>query len=113
MSDEPISEFSIEEQRRDGQVMITVRGDLDLASADQVGARLATLREAGEPALLNLDELDFMDSSGLRMVLDAAAASDATGWRFSLTHGTEQVQRLFESTRVTERLPIVPRPDAP
>jgi anti-anti-sigma factor len=113
MSDEPISEFSIEEQRWDGQVMITVRGDLDLASADQVGARLATLREAGEPALLNLDELDFMDSSGLRMVLDAAEASDATGWRFSLTHGTQQVQRLFESTRVTERLPIVQRPDAP
>ena len=110
MSDEPISEFSIEEHVRNGQVVITVRGDLDLASADEVGARLASLREAGKPALLDLDQLDFMDSSGLRMVLDAAEASDATGWRFSLTQGTEQVQRLFESTRVTERLPIVPRP---
>jgi anti-sigma B factor antagonist len=103
-------EFSIEERRHDGTVVLTLRGDLDLASADVVRARLDELREAGEPALLDIDELDFMDSSGLRLVLDAAAASDKTGWGFSVTHGPEQVQRLFESTGVTERLPIVPRP---
>jgi anti-anti-sigma factor len=108
--DETPIEFSLEERRHDGTVVLTVRGELDLASAELVEARLAELRAAGEPALLDLDELDFMDSSGLRLVLNAAEASDATGWRFSLTHGPEQVQRLFESTRVTERLPIVPRP---
>jgi anti-anti-sigma factor len=110
MSDEPISEFSIEERRRNGTVLLTVRGELDLASADEVANRLDDLRDAGEPVLLDLDELDFMDSSGLRMVLNAAEASNATGWQFTLTAGPEQVQRLFESTRVTERLPIVPRP---
>jgi anti-sigma B factor antagonist len=109
VSDQPISEFRIEENRRDGAVVLTVHGDLDLVSADEVRARLAALRAAGQAALLDLDELDFMDSSGLRMVLEAAEASDATGWGFSLTAGTEQVQRLFESTRVTARLPIVPR----
>ena len=109
MSDEPISEFSVEEQRRDGKVVLTVHGDLDLASADVVRARLEGLRTAGEPALLDLDKLDFMDSSGLRMVLEAAEASDASGWSFAITPGTEQVKRLFESTRVTDRLPIVPR----
>jgi anti-sigma B factor antagonist len=109
MYDEDV-EFSIEERRHDGTVVLTLRGDLDLASADVVRARLDELREAGEPALLDIDELDFMDSSGLRLVLDAAAASDKTGWGFSVTHGPEQVQRLFESTAVTERLPIVPRP---
>jgi anti-sigma B factor antagonist len=110
MSDEPISEFTIEEHRRDGTVVLTLHGELDLASADEVAARLDALRAAGQPALLDLDALDFMDSSGLRMVLNAAEASDASGWAFSLTHGPEQVQRLFESTFVTDRLPIVPRP---
>jgi anti-sigma B factor antagonist len=110
MNHEPEVEFSIEERRHDGTVVLTLHGDLDLASADSVAARLEQLRAAGEPALLDLDELDFMDSSGLRLVLDAAETSDRTGWSFSLTHGPEQVQRLFESTAVTERLPIVPRP---
>jgi anti-anti-sigma factor len=110
MTYEPEVEFSIEERRHDGTVVLTLRGDLDLASAEVVGARLEELRAAGQPALLDIDELDFMDSSGLRLVLDAAEASDKTGWGFSLTHGPEQVRRLFESTAVTERLPIVPRP---
>jgi anti-sigma B factor antagonist len=110
MTYEPEIEFSMDERRHDGTVVLTLRGELDLASADVVSARLDQLREAGEPALLDIDELDFMDSSGLRLVLDAAEASDASGWPFSLTHGPEQVRRLFESTCVTDRLPIVPRP---
>jgi anti-sigma B factor antagonist len=110
MNDEQPVEFSIEEQRRGGTVVLTLHGELDLASVEIVGARLDELRAAGEPVLLDLDALDFMDSSGLRLVLNAAEASDAAGWPFSLTHGPEQVQRLFESTCVTARLPIVPRP---
>ena len=110
MTEEPVREFGIEEERRGGTVVLALRGELDLVSAEQVSARLEALRAAGEPVLLDIDELDFMDSSGLRMVLNAAEASDSSGWPFSLTHGPEQVRRLFEATRVTERLPIVPRP---
>ena len=110
MSDEPISEFSIQERRLDGTVVLTLRGELDLVNAETVAARLDALGTAGEPVLLDLDVLDFMDSSGLRVVLNAAEASDASGWPFSVTHGPDQIQRLFESTCVTARLPIVPRP---
>jgi anti-anti-sigma factor len=110
MSDEPISEFSIQERRLDGTVVLTLRGELDLVNAETVAVRLDALRTAGEPVLLDLDVLDFMDSSGLRVVLNAAEASDASGWPFSVTHGPDQIQRLFESTCVTARLPIVPRP---
>jgi anti-sigma B factor antagonist len=110
MSDEQISEFSIEERRLDGTVVLTLRGELDLVNAETVATRLDALRAAGQPVLLDLDALDFMDSSGLRVVLNAAEASDASGWPFSVTHGPDQVRRLFESTGVTERLPIVPRP---
>ena len=90
--------------------MLTLRGELDLVNAETVATRLDALRAAGQPVLLDLDALDFMDSSGLRVVLNAAEASDASGWPFSVTHGPDQVRRLFESTAVTERLPIVPRP---
>jgi anti-sigma B factor antagonist len=110
VSDEPPVEFRIDERRSGGTVVLELHGELDLVSVDLAAARLDALRAAGEPVLLDLDSLDFMDSSGLRMVLKAAEASDATGWPFSLTHGPEQVQRLFASTLVTDRLPIVPRP---
>lgn len=110
MHDEPIVEFRVDERREGATVVLTLHGELDLVSAEHVAARLDALRADGTPVLLDLDALDFMDSSGLRMVLNAAEVSDAGDWEFSLTHGPEQVRRLFESTCVTDRLPIVPRP---
>jgi two-component system OmpR family sensor kinase len=110
MSDDATEEFRIEEGRRDGVVVLRLRGDLDLASADAVAERLEALSAAGEPVLLDLDSLAFMDSSGLRVVLQAAETSRTSGWRFTLTPGSEQVRNLFASAGVTDRLPIEQEP---
>ena len=108
MTDETTDEFRIEEARRDGLVVLRLHGDLDLASADSVAARLESLSAAGDPVLLDLDNLAFMDSSGLRVVLQAAETSRTSDWRFNLTPGSEQVRNLFASAGVTDRLPIEP-----
>jgi two-component system OmpR family sensor kinase len=108
MNDDVSEEFRIEEGRRNGVVVLRLRGDLDLASADAVAERLDALSAANEPVLLDLDSLSFMDSSGLRVVLQAAETSRTSGWRFTLTPGSEQVRHLFASAGVTDRLPIEP-----
>jgi anti-anti-sigma factor len=110
MSDAPPEEFRIEEERLDGRVVLRLRGELDLASADAVAQRLDALAADDEPVVLDLDRLAFMDSSGLRVVLQAAETSRTTGWSFGLTAGSEQVQNLFASAGLTDRLPIVPAP---
>ena len=104
--DAPADEFTIEEHRRDGLVVLRCRGDLDLASADELAARLRDLSDELQPVLLDLDELEFMDSSGLRVVLQAAETSRERRWQFAMTPGSEAVQRLFESAGVADRLPI-------
>ena len=91
-------------------IVLRLRGDLDLASADAVTERLEALSAAGEAVLLDLDSLAFMDSSGLRVVLQAAENSRTSGWRFTVTPGSEQVRNLFASAGVTDRLPIAPEP---
>ena len=108
--DAPAHEFRIEEHRRDGLVVLSCTGDLDLASADQLAGRLRTLSDEHEPVLLDLDELTFMDSSGLRVVLQAAETSREGTWRFAMTAGSEAVRRLFDAAGVTDRLPIEPAP---
>ena len=110
MSDAPSEEFRIEEDRRDGTVVLRLHGELDLASADGVAQRLDALAAAGEAAVLDVDRLSFMDSSGLRVVLQAAENSRTSDWSFSVTAGSEQVRNLFASAGVTDRLPIVPAP---
>ena len=110
MSDAPREEFRIEEDRSDGTVVLRLHGELDLASADTVAQRLDGLAESGDPVVLDVDRLSFMDSSGLRIVLQAAETSRTSGWSFSLTAGSEQVRNLFASAGVTDRLPIVSAP---
>ena len=104
--DEPAEAFRIEESRTDGAVVLALHGELDLASADGVQQRLDALAAEGTPVRLDLDGLSFMDSSGLRVVLQAAERSRASGWAFTLTPGSEQVRSLFDSAGITSRLPI-------
>jgi anti-anti-sigma factor len=110
MSERPPEEFRIEEDRRDSAVVLRLHGELDLASADTVAQRLDAHAAAGDAVVLDVDGLSFMDSSGLRVVLQAAETSRTSSWSFSLTAGSEQVRNLFASAGVTDRLPIVPAP---
>ena len=68
----------------DRVAVVTLRGELDLAGAAALEQELARL-DAAEPdaIVLDLRDVDFMDSSGLRVVAVAARArrSAAAGWR--------------------------------
>lgn len=90
-----------------GRIRVCLRGELDLASAPGLGEALRRLRERRESVLLDLDELSFIDMSGLRVVLAAAdQASRDDGGGFAVTRGSPQVRRLFALVRLDGRLPL-------
>ena len=92
--------------------MLVLDGELDVATAGALEHQLIQAA-ADEPALLVLDlsELGFMDSTGLRAVLSAAERARHAAYEFAVVRGSSQVQRLFELTQVGERLRIVDRLD--
>jgi anti-anti-sigma factor len=98
--------LEVTELREAARVRIRLRGELDLATADLVADRLRRLRERRETVLLDLDELAFIDASGLRMVLTAAEDARNDGWAFAVTRGSERVRRLFELVGVYAQLPV-------
>jgi anti-sigma B factor antagonist len=53
----------------DGAARMTLIGELDIAVADEVEERLRRLREAGRRVRLDLSQLDFIDSSGVRAIV--------------------------------------------
>jgi anti-sigma B factor antagonist len=53
----------------DGAARVTLIGELDIAVADGVEERLRVLREAGRRVRLDLSQLDFIDSSGVRAIV--------------------------------------------
>jgi len=93
--------------------VITATGELDLSGAELLEAELERL--AAEPELatvvLDLRGLEFMDSSGLRLVVLADMQAREAGRRFVLVRGTETVHRVFEITKMSERLDFVADPE--
>jgi len=95
-------------QRQREAVTVQPVGELDLATVPVVDDHLCELQAAGFKQLsLDLRDVSFLDSTGLRMILVWDARSRAEGFVFSLVAGSPTVQRLFDLTRTTERLNFV------
>ena len=98
--------LEIIEVQDDGRIRVLLRGELDLAGAPTVSRHLRTLRERGETVLLDLDELAFIDMSGLRAILAAAEAASRDGGAFSVTRGSASVRRLTDLVQLDGQLPL-------
>jgi anti-anti-sigma factor len=94
-----------------GAPRLVVSGELDLASAEQLDAGLKQL-ESSEPDLIVLDlrELEFMDSTGLRTVIAADARARERGGRLVVVRAPEEVDRVFRLTRMDQHLELVDQP---
>jgi anti-anti-sigma factor len=101
-----LSLLAVMEVPEDGRVRVRLRGELDLAGAPAVAERLRRLRERHETVLLDLDELDFMDMSGLRVLLMAAEDAAGDGSPFTVTRGSRAVRRLLALAHVDGQLPL-------
>lgn len=95
-------------ERAGSRAVVRPAGDLDLGTAETVDARLREAREAGADELvLDLREVTFLGSTGLRLVLSWSRSSRADGFEFALVRGPRPVERIFELTRVSDSLQFV------
>jgi anti-anti-sigma factor len=100
--------FSVEREARGTAVRLVLTGDLDLATAAEGEAAILAAEENQPPLLiLDLSELGFMDSTGLRVIVSAASRARDDNRRLVLVKGPEVIQRVFEITRLAERLDMV------
>jgi anti-sigma B factor antagonist len=100
--------FHCEVQPERQAVRVRPVGEMDLATVGVVEAHLAELASAGfKQLMLDLRAVSFLDSTGLRMILQWDARSRADGFEFSLVAGGPTIQRLFDLTGTRERLNFI------
>jgi anti-sigma B factor antagonist len=90
-----------------GQTVITVTGELDLASSERLRGQVASI-EPGASVVLDLTAVGFCDSSGLRALLDADLQTRAGGGKVRLAAPGAALLRLFELTGVDGFLSVFP-----
>jgi anti-sigma B factor antagonist len=88
----------------DGPV-ITVRGDLDM---ETVGRLTEALDQYSGPVVLVLDELRFVDSSGLQGIVNAQRAARERGHDLILRRPSEPLIRVLEMTDLRGAFVIEP-----
>jgi anti-anti-sigma factor len=99
--------FEIESVRDADAGRLKLSGELDLASVSRVEQAVdAALAQGARTLTLDLSELSFVDSSGLRLfvVLDQRAVAE--GWKLSLTRPPEQAMSVFVVSGLEENLPF-------
>jgi anti-anti-sigma factor len=101
--------FTVDVAEDAGRVRITARGELDLATAGQLEEALLPQVRQGRHAVLDLRELDFMDSSGVRVVVTAHTAAVEHEGRLTLVRGGARspVGRVLEVSGLEGMLEIV------
>ena len=89
----------------DGEQVIRLHGELDIDTVPELERALLRSRPARERVVLDLSELKFMDSTGLRVLLRARAAAEEGHWEIFLRNVPSNIRRLFDMTGVHEALP--------
>src|ERR1700759_1092553 len=90
----------------DDIITVALSGPLDLASAGQLDTVIAELcADGAQRIVLDLDDLEFMDSTGLRSVLVGEELCKVSGCELLIGRTSRQVARLFDVSGVGERLP--------
>ena len=104
----PEEPFSIRSERAGALQRITPIGELDLATVPALQHAFESAFSDGdvETIVVDLTKLAFIDSTGVRAMLDMAAACEHAD-RLRIVNGSAAVVRLFDLTGVRDHLPII------
>lgn len=102
-----LGELSMSSEREGDVHSICLFGEFDLATAEAVERELERVEATDTAAIIvDLSGLEFMDSSGVRLMLIANARSRADANRLTLLRGPAAVQRVLELSGVERLLPF-------
>ena len=94
-----------------GPVLLRLRGELDVHSAPMLRTQLLDLLPERPPLVVDLQALDFMDSSGLAVLLELRSRARSAGWGVSVRGARGRVRELLERTGTLAL--VVAEPDLP
>jgi anti-anti-sigma factor len=95
-----LSTLEIHERRGSDAVTLALQGELDYCSGAELAIRLADAGRLGARIVVDLTDLEFIDSAGMGVLHRAAHWAGEDGWTLSLTGPRPNVQRVLRLTNL-------------
>jgi anti-anti-sigma factor len=109
-----MKEFGLQRVDDTVQVHLRLTGDLDLYNAPALDDALVEVEGEKWPTIvLDLRELDFLDSMALRLIMRTQARAQQDGRRLVIVRGPEFLDRVLTLSGLAEHLELVDEPPVP
>ena len=99
--------LTIQARREPGYVVVTVAGEVDIATVARLRERLSALAAGGLPLVADLDQVSFIDATGLGALAGAARRAAARGASLHVVCTRPQTRQLFRVTGLDRQIPLV------
>jgi anti-sigma B factor antagonist len=108
MADAVLS-LAVERSRVDGYELLAVEGELDIATAPRMIAALnESFARLDLPLIVDLSNVDFMDSTGLALMMNAYRRVKRRGQGFAIVCPGGPISRVFEIADMVDSLHVFP-----
>jgi anti-sigma B factor antagonist len=97
--------LTIEARHERGYPIVTAAGEIDIATVTRLRERLFALAASGRPLVADLNQVSFIDSAGLSVLVGAANRAAAHGGSLHVVCARPKIRKLFRLTGLDRRLP--------
>jgi anti-sigma B factor antagonist len=98
--------LTIRVQQEPRRTLVTVSGDIDISTADQLRERLTALVASGRPLVIDLNPVTFIGATGLGVLAVAASRATAHGGTLHVASDRYQTRQLFRITGLHNSIPL-------
>jgi anti-sigma B factor antagonist len=105
--------FDISVEERESYALVCLIGEVDLATVEAIETTLLPLEARFPTVILDLRGVSFLDSTGLRGIVDADARARKRGIDLKIVRGPENVQKLLYLAGLDRILPLIDAEELP
>lgn len=106
------TEFKIVRSTTGNRVTLSITGELDLGTVSVLAESLGRVGDDVDTLTVDLSELTFMDSTGLRLLIELDQQARREAWTLSLVRPRhESAAAVLEATGADRALPFDAAPD--
>lgn len=98
--------LTIKVRHERGYAIVTVIGEIDIATVTRLRERLSGLAASGRPLVADLDRVSFIDSGGLSALVGTAKQTAAYGGSLHVVCARPEIRKLFRLTGLDCQIPL-------